>query len=192
MFRRTPLPLSSVLFALLVAGGCAGGQEVTVSYNSESNRTTYKTTDYTVSSVSGSDYGSSKSIAMQAIARCQGVNCTPNRAQLVFTSEGSQRLSLSDVSGEITSDGTEITWSNAEANPDFANLSDDTIIEVTGKFAVVDLKTYQLRQIATASSLSGSIGGQPLSLGPNVQAGLRKLLEKVKQSASGGSSGTTN
>ncbi|MFB6278141.1 MAG: hypothetical protein ABEK75_01410 [Salinibacter sp.] len=111
----------------------------------------------------------------------------------MFSSAGSQRLSLSGVSGEITGDGTEITWSNAEANPDFANLAEDAIVDVTGRFAVVDLQLYQLRQIATASSLSGSIGGQPLTLGSDMQSGLQKLLQKVKRSASGTSSGgTTN
>lgn len=154
---------------------------MTVSYDSESNQTAYRTAEYIVSEVSGSNYGSTVSITLQAIARCRGANCTPNKAQLVFTSEGSGRLSLSGVSGEIVGDGARVSWNNAEANPDFANLAADAIVDVTGQFAVVDLPMHRLRQIATASSLTGSIGGRPLTLGPDVRSGLQKLLKKAKQ-----------
>ena len=183
--------LLPVLLVLLFASGCAGGQQVTTSYDATANRTTYETTRYTVSTVSGSDYGSSKNISMRAVARCKGENCTPDGAQLVFTYQGDQALSLSGVSGEIFADGTKITWSSAEANSDFANLPDGSTVRVTGQFAAIDLPLGQLRQIATATTLRGSIGGQTLTLRSSLQSGLQKLLAKMNQSAPGGASDTT-
>lgn len=187
MPRKTSTLLLRALLGLLAIGGCAGtrgGQTVTVSYDSESNQTTYSAIEYAAFKVSGSEYGSTVSITMQAVAPCRGANCTPDRAQLVFTSEGSERLSLSGVSGEIVGDGTRITWSDAEANPDFASLAENAIVDITGRFAVVDLPVHRPRQIATASALTGSIGGQSLALGSDVQSGLQKLLGKANWSFS--------
>lgn len=188
MLNLKPPLLSPLLFVLLVTSGCAGGQAVTSSYDAAANRTTYETVRYTVYSASGAEYGSSNDISLRATARCENENCTPDSAQLMFAYEGNQQLSLSGVSGQIVADGSRITWSNAEANPDFANLPDGTVIQVTGQFAVIDLPLRQLRQIATATSLSGSIGGQTLTLRSGVQSGLQSLLEKMNRNASGNAS----
>lgn len=177
--------LLSFLLGLLVLGGCAGGQNTTVSYDSDADRTTYETRTYTVSSISGSNYASSKSITVRAIADCQGADCTPEEASLVFTAGGNEQLSLSGVNGRIVADDTEIEWSNADANADFVHRTDDRILQVVGEFATVALSLDQLRQIATASSVDGSIGGQPLNLDSGMQSGLQNLLQKVRPNDSG-------
>lgn len=168
-------------FSLLIVG-CGGGQQATVSYNSSSNRTTYQTRSYTVSSISGANFASSKSITMRAVARCQGTNCTPNQVQLVFSASGNQQLSLSGVDGQLVANGTRITWSSAEASKGLGPVSEDRALNVIGTFASVDLELKQLRTLATATSIKGSIGGQSLNISSGVQSGLQELLRKIPQS----------
>jgi hypothetical protein len=158
---------------------------VSVSYDSEANRTTYETRGYTAASSSAEDFASAKSISVRAIARCVGTECTPNTARLVFRVNGDQKYYLTGVSGNIEADGTKIEWSDAEANADFANLSRDRSVEVRGKFATVDLSFSQVQKIATASSVEGEIGGQSLDLSPGLQNGLQRLLKKSNASSGG-------
>lgn len=182
------MPSRLVLFLLstvLIVGCSGGGQVATVSYDSESNQSTYETKRYTVSNISGSGYGSSRSIRMRVVARCEGENCNPDTAQLVFSIDGSKQYSLSGVSGRIVADETEIQWSNAEANRGFSGLGEGEMVQVLGEFATVDVGIDQLQKMATATSLDGSIGGQSLNLGSNVQSGLQALLQKMQRAPSG-------
>ena len=177
------------LFPIALLVGCAGGQEVTLSYDSESNRSKYETDSYTVSSVSGSGYASSQSISMRVVARCEGKNCRPDTAELVFGIDGSDRLLLSGVSGEIIADDAQIQWSDVEANRGFAGTTQqDDPVRVLGEFATVDVNIDQLQKIATATSLKGSVGGKTLSLGSDVQSGIQTLLQKMRRGTSGSSS----
>jgi PBP1b-binding outer membrane lipoprotein LpoB len=175
------------LVALLVAG-CSGGQEARRSYDPQTGQTTYETQSYTVSTLSGSSIGSSKPISMRAVSRCLGRNCTPSTVELVFSASENQRLQLSGLGGEIVGDDTRIAWSSADAARG-SNIASDQVVNVIGKFAAVDLSVAQLDQIANASSVRGSIGGQSLDLGTGVQAGLRSLLQKI-EGRSSGSEGT--
>ena len=118
---------------------------------------------------------------MRALARCQGTKCTPNRVQLIFSAGGNQQLSLSGVDGEIVADGNQISWSSAEASNSFGNVADNQVLKITGKFAVIGMQLNQLQTIATAESVTGSIGGQPLDISSGVQAGFQELLRKIPQ-----------
>lgn len=153
----------------------------TASYDSSSNRMTYETRAYTVSSVSGSNYGSSKSIDLKAVARCLGEGCTPDQIQLVFSTTGSQRLGLSSMNGEIVADGNRIAWTGPEARNNLGSVTNENIFDIRGTFATVDFDLDQLRTVATASSVEGSIGGQSLDIDSGVQAGFQKLLQKIPQ-----------
>lgn len=97
------------VLALFFVAGCRGSQDVTVSYNSEESTTTYETSTYTVSRISGKNYGGSKSIDLRALARCQGSDCTPNTVQLVFSASGGEELALSGAAGQITADGSTVS-----------------------------------------------------------------------------------
>jgi len=173
-----------LLIALLMTG-CGGGQTAYESYDSDSEKTTYRTRSYTVSTLSGSNIGSSKSISMRAVGQCIGQGCTPTTIQLVFSAGGNQQLQLSGVDGKIVADETRITWSSSDAAQGYTDASDDQIVNVVGTFATVDLSTGEVEQIVSASSVRGQIGGQSLSLGSGVQAGLRSLMQKMEGSASG-------
>jgi hypothetical protein len=180
-----------LLFCTVVLAGCGAGQVATVSYDSGSDQSTYETRRYTVSTLSGGNYGSRQSIRMRVLAQCEGKNCTPDTAQLVFSADASEKLSLSGVNGRISADETEIRWSNAEANRGFAGRNRNDIIQVLGEFATVDIDVDQLRAMASATSLEGSIGGQSLNLDADVQSGLQTLLRKMRQAQSGGTSSNT-
>ena len=177
-----------LLLCAVVLAGCGGGQVATVSYDSESNQSTYETKRYTVSTMSDGNYGSRQSIRMRVVAQCEGQNCTPNTAQLVFRADASKQLFLSGVNGRISADGTEIRWSNAEANRSFAGRNRNELVKVLGEFATVDIGFGQLEAMASTASLEGTIGGQSLNLDADVQSGIQTLLRKMRQARSGDNS----
>jgi len=100
--------------------------------------------------------------------------------QFVFSATGNQRLQLSGLDGQIVADGTRITWSTNDAAEGYQNPSEEQAINVVGRFAAVDVSLDQLSQIATASSVDGSIGGQSLRLGSGIQTSFRTLLQKIE------------
>lgn len=171
---------------LLLAGsllaGC-GSPGATVTYAPSSDQTTYRTRSYTVSQISGANFASAKSINLRAIGRCQGQNCTPESVQLVFSASGNSSLSLTGLDGEITADGTQIDWSSAEAGQSHTASDDDQMVNVVGTFATVELSLAQLEEIATASTVQGSIGGTSLDLSSGIQSGFRSLLQKIRGSS---------
>lgn len=178
---------SLLVLAGLLLVGCGGSQPVTVSYDADQNQTTYETRSYTVVSTSGSNYATSKSIEMRAVARCSGENCTPDAVKFFFATSGSEQMALAGLGGQITADGATFEWTGAEAGTNVSGSgADDEMIEVVGTFAVVDLRLDQVRRMASASSLSGSIGGMSLRLDSNVQSGLQELIRKIYGEPSGG------
>jgi hypothetical protein len=182
---RTSRFVPLFVLALFFVAGCRGSQDVTVSYNSEKNTTTYKTGPYTVSRTSSENYGGSKSIDLRAVARCQGSNCSPSTVQLVFSASGGEELALSGAGGKITADGSTVSWTSAEAGKAFSTMSRDQVNRVIGQFAAVELTLNQVEQIATASSIRGSIGGMSLNLRSGVQSGFQKLLQKIRRGGDG-------
>lgn len=176
----------SVLLVCLFAVGCAGGPKATVSYDAEQNRTTYETRSYTVATGGSNSYGSSKSIDMQVVARCEGTDCSPDSANLVFSASGSETLSLSGVDGKIEAEDVSVSWTSAEVSRGFSNrVSNNEMIEVVGRFAVVTLSLDQLRQVASASPVKGTIGGMRLRFGSGVKSGMQALLRKIDQQGTG-------
>lgn len=171
------------LLALLLVAGC-GGSGATMSYEPSSDQTTYRTRSYTVSSISGANFASAKSINLRAVGRCQGQNCTPESVQLVFSASGNSALSLSGLEGEIVANGTTIEWTSSEAGQASADVGDDELINVVGNFATVDVSLSQLEQIATASSVEGTIGGTSLNLNRGIQSGFQNFLQKIRSGSS--------
>jgi len=171
-----------VLLAAVLLPGCKSTSETTVSYDADANRTTYETRSYTVSSISGGNFASSKTIDMRAVARCRGRDCTTQSAQLIFTASGNQELSLSGVNGQIVADGSRvIAWTSEEAGEGYTRDASDEVVSVIGRFAAIDAKSKQLSRIASASSVEGTIGGQTFRLGSGVQSGLQSLLQRMEK-----------
>ena len=177
--RSLNLSVLSLLPALLIVG-CGGAQTAYQSYDSDSRETTYRTRSYTVSTLSGSNIGSSKSINMRAIGQCIGRGCTPSTVQLVFSGSGNQQLQLSGLDGEIVADDVRINWSSRDAAEGYTRPLDDQAINVVGKFASIDVSVDEVNQIVDASSVRGRIGGQSLNIGSGVKAGLKSLVQKMR------------
>lgn len=174
------------LFAFFFAVGCAGGPEVTVSYDAERNRTIYETRSFTISRGSGNSYGSSKTIDMEAVAYCRGPDCSPGTVELVFSASGGEALSLSGTGGEIEADGVVVTWTSAEASKGVSESRSNTeMYRAVGEFAVVPISLDQLREITSASSVKGTIGGMRLQFRSGVRSGLQALLRKIDQQGAG-------
>ena len=171
--------LAPSVFMLLLFCGCGSTQQVDVSYDADANKTSYQTRSYTVSSFSGASLGSSKSISLRAIAQCLGKECTPERIQLVFSAGGSQELSLSGLDGEIVAGNQRITWSGKEASTGGVPSANNRVINVVGRFAVVDITLDEAEAIYSASNLQGSIGGTNLDLGTGVKSGIHNLLQNM-------------
>lgn len=178
--------MGALLVVLLVVG-CSGSQGIQVTYDGQSNQTTYKTDSYVVSTLSGGGIADSKSIEMQTIARCRGPDCTPTAAQLVFSASGNQELYLSGTGGQISANDTRVSWNSRSAGithvPTRGSNELRGALTVVGKFASVEVPLEKLTQIAEASSVEGSIGGVSLALDSSVQAGLRNLVRKVRGGA---------
>lgn len=174
--------LAFLFLLCLFVAGCGGtGEVATASYEASSDRMTYETRSYTVSTVSGSNYASSKSIKMKAVARCLGQGCTPDQIQLVFSTAGNQELGFSSMNGELVADGNRTAWTGGEARNNLGSVTNDQIFDIRGSFATVDLTLDRFRIIATASSVEGSIGGKSLDIDSGVQAGFQKMLQKIPQ-----------
>ncbi len=184
--KRNARIAGSILFACLLVVGCAGGPEATVSYDAEQNRTVYETRPSTVARGGSGSYGSSKSIDMQAVARCKGANCKPDTVELVFSASGSEALSLSGTGGVIEADGVVVNWTSAEASRGIPESPSNTeMFRATGDFAVVPVSLEQVREITQASSVRGKIGGMRLQFGTGEKSKLRALLRKIEQQSDG-------
>ena len=168
-----------LLIAILIAG-CGGGQTAFQSYDSDSGQTTYRTRAYTVSTISGANIGSSKSISLRARGQCRGRGCTPSTLQLIFSASGNQELQMSGLDGRIVADDARITWSSREAARGQAGMANNRVITAIGRFAAVDVSLRQVKQVAQASSVEGVIGGRSLRIGEGVQTGLQTLVRKIE------------
>ena len=184
--RSTALLL---LIALLIAG-CGGGQAAFQDYDADSGQTTYRTRAYTVSTLSGANIGSSKSISLRARGQCTGRGCTPSTLQLIFSASGNQELQMSGLDGRIVADDARITWSSREAAQGQAGLTNDRVITAIGQFAAIDVSLQQAEQVAAAGSVEGVIGGRSLRIGEGVQTGLQTLLRKIKGTPARSKAGT--
>lgn len=177
-----------LLVPALFTVGCSASNKATVSYDSEEDQTTIETRSYKVSTISGSSYGSQSTIDVRAVARCRGQGCSPRKAKLVFIAPTDKEISFSGVGGEIVADGSRVArWTTREAGRsgiDAGSLAGgETSITAYGEFAAIILQTDQLKQIAQASNVEGTIGGKPLRFGSSVKKGLKSLAQKM-QSAS--------
>lgn len=166
----------------LLLVGCGDVKEVVSTYDSEENQTTYETRSYTVSGTelgSGITSSGAKSVTLQAIARCEGANCTPQNVRLTFSTKGSARLNVTGAGGELVADSKRVVWTSDEAGGR-PSRGGGRIYEVQGIFATVDLRLSEFEQIATASKVKGTVGGKTLEFDADVRSGFRTLLRELQ------------
>lgn len=174
-----------LLIPTLFLFGCSAPNNAIISYDSEKNRTTIETRSYNVSTISGINYGSQSTIDVRAVARCFGKGCAPQKAKLIFIAPTDKELSFSGVGGEIVADGSQIArWNTREAGRAGINrgslTAGETGITAFGEFAAITLKTNQLRKIAQASDVNGTLGGKALRFGGGVKKGLKRLAQNME------------
>lgn len=172
----------AIIPLVLLLMGCGGAKQVVTRYDSEENRTTYKTKSYTVSGTelgSGLTGSSTRSVTLRAIARCEGVNCTAQNVRLMFSTKGNAKLNVTGAGGELVADNQRITWTSDEAGGR-PSRGGGRIYEVQGIFATVDVGLSEFEQIATASTVEGTVGGKALDFDADVQSGFQKLLREMR------------
>jgi hypothetical protein len=145
-----------------------------MSYDASNDQTTFRSGSMTVAQAMGSGF-SSTSLVLNAMAKCAGRDCRPERVRLSFSVNGSSDFALSDRTVSITADDETFTWSNEEQ----WNSSEDVSVS-TGRIVAVPLPISDLTTIANASSLTGRLGSTPLDLGGRVQSKLKEFVQTVK------------
>lgn len=166
--------LTLLLFA--VAAGC-GGTGATVSYDTSANQTVFETPPLTVKQdLTGSSYGATP-LRMQVRAECEGKGCTPQTAQLTFSADGSTEYTFSNRSVSITADDEEYNWNNEQSWRDSRDVQTRSALVLKVALPLSDLK-----QIAKASSLSGSVANMPVNL-EGTQASLKDFVSKAENPA---------
>ena len=186
--RRVPLtmrmrPMRTLLLGVfwilcgLMVGCATTSQPVTVSYDTDSGRTVYETTQMQLGDIDVAT-GLSKEIEfqVQAVGECRGQDCAPSKYELAFAKRGTQPVQLRgrDVSLEI---GTEtITWDD----PQNREVDRGTKIR-SGTFARVELTSKQLSTLAGASEVTGTVGGLRFELPYEEREPLRTLLSRIEE-----------
>lgn len=170
--RLTKTILSVVLScAMFTACGTTG---TSVSYDASKGQTVYESGEMSVAQMDAA-VGSGSSIVMQAVATCEGQNCTPDRAQLVFSVRGRNEVALARRSISIVADGVEYAAQDANewGGRGDISFSDEPVVEV-------DLSLSALEQIANASSLSARLGNTSLNVGDGDQEELRTFVQTAQ------------
>lgn len=157
MHRFHHIFLLPLTFAL--AFGCASSGGATKTYNESDNKTTYRSGTIGVGRVSSGGYGGNTSLTVRAVSECSGRSCTPNAVRLTFTVDGE----TSDVglSGRRT---FSVSTDESEYEYEQVTMYDGRIQKSEGRLLTVEVPISDLEQIATATSINGTIGGLSLNL----------------------------
>ncbi|MFB6249721.1 MAG: hypothetical protein ABEL97_14240 [Salinibacter sp.] len=182
--RLLSLVTSLLFFFLFVAGCGTTGPSTSVSYEASDNQTNFQTGTMTVGRLGASGYGSNTSILLNAQAQCSGRNCTPERARLSFLIQGSSSdVAISNRSVSLVADGKEYAHRSAV---DWRSQEDIRMSQ--GRIASLTLPLSALSQIANASSLSGRLGSNKLSLDRGVRTKLKQFVQTMRNPAANTSS----
>lgn len=171
----------AVLFlcALFVVG-CASQREV-ASFDASAGRMEYETSEMIIiRRISRSGYGDASSIALQGTARCEGKNCTPEVARLMFSVRGNTGVNFQDRTIRLVADGEQYEWKDFMAPQQEEVFTQSS---VTGQIGGVRVRLSQLEQIANASSVEGSIGNRSFEIGDSQKAELRHFLSAMRNPA---------
>lgn len=168
--------LFSAVISLFLIAGCAANAGSISEYDDSSGRTLYQTATTTVAQGATDSFASASSITMQAMASCDGRGCTPERASIVFSVEGSSKLTLSNRTLTISFDGEEKSWENRTSG----RRRNTQIGRTEGRLAKVVMPISDLEEISSASSLAGSLGEKSLNLG-SAQSELQRFVASIRE-----------
>ena len=176
MTNRRLRSCATVLAAFFVLSltACSGSGELAEkSYNPTANRTVYEAKPISFTSTRmQSGLGKNRSLAMKAVATCQGRDCIPNQVELVFSTSSNSSIFLTNRSVSLSTGDETYEW---EERRDTDSFEGETVI---GRITSITLTTEQLKNIAIARTLDCSIGGAPFQLSFKDRRPLRQLTEK--------------
>lgn len=164
------------LLVLLLCGisfGC-GSSGPTTSYDSEKNETVYKSDRMIVGEVSSGGLGSNANIMMRAVGDCDGLHCTPNSFELIFSVRGNSEVGFPNRALAITADGEDYSYGSKihQGSSEALQVSRTKNLSLEVPFA-------ELEQIATASTVEAYFGGMSINLA-EVQPNLRDFISLVE------------
>jgi len=176
-----PRPRTVLLWvaALALCAGCAHQRPI-ATYKAASNTTMYRSRLITVAQrLSDQGYGNSSSMTMQALARCQGRNCTPDVVRLMFSTAGNTGVVFEDRTIRLSADGKSYTWK------DQIPLRRRGVREQTtsGQIAGVRLRLSGLERIVNATSVTGRVGGRAIEIDDHGREKLRRFLDAIRSPA---------
>lgn len=163
------------LVAVIMVGCSSGGKEI-ARYDSNRDRMIYQTGTITVAQGATRSFASATSVTLQALAHCKGKACTPDKASLIFSVEGTSDLTLSDRTLTIRSDGQEWTWENKSTG----YRRNSQIGRTEGRLAKVTMPVSDLGQMVNGSSITGSLGDKSLNL-RGARSALRDFATAIRQ-----------
>lgn len=166
------------LLAALFIAGCAGSSgSVKISYDEESSKTTYETSEMRLDGfqMSSGLKQTENRYYVQVSGSCEGKDCVPSRYTLDFIKEGPQPVQIGgrNVTLEI---GTEVMrWED----PQSRNVSQTSTIR-SGVFASVEVSSKQLSTIGASSKVSGTVGGEQFTIPHRNRSAIRALLSRLE------------
>jgi len=166
---------------LALIAGCGGTSVVTASYDASDNQMVYEMDRVTVARGASESAGyasqSNVAIVIKGAAQCRGRDCTPGEVRLSFLVDGKTRdFSISDRRVSITADGEKFEWGQEE---EWNRVEDVRDVGSSGHLMTVPIPYSDVKQIATASSVSGLLGSRSLDMN-SVQSRLQDFLREVE------------
>jgi hypothetical protein len=148
---------------------------VVVNYDASDNQTVYRAPSIRIPiEVRGSGYGSQfNQLRMNLQAECTGRECQPSEATMTLSTGGSSELYLGDRTLLIQADDEQFEWPDPQGNRQ--NQPERVVGMIVQLTAGID----QLRAMATADRLSGTIGSVVLDFDARSQQRLRDYLTRM-------------
>jgi hypothetical protein len=175
MIHRLPAYAAIAALAIGLVGCATTERPVRVNYNASQNETTYRANSIRIPiEVRGSGYGSQfNQLRMSLFAECSGRDCQPSMATMTLATGGSSELYMGDRTLVINADDEQFEWpdprGNRESQPE----------QVVGMVAQMSVSVDQLKAMATADALSGTIGSVVLDFGSRSQQRIRDYLVRM-------------
>ena len=167
----------AVLAVLVVSWiGCTStSRPVLVDYNASQNETTYRANSIRIPiEVRGSGYGSQfNQLRMSLNASCSGRDCQPSMVTMTLSTGGSSDLYMGERTLVISADDERFEW------PDPRGNRENQPEQVVGMVVQITIDVEQLRAMALAESLSGTIGSVNLEFGTRSQERIRDYLARM-------------
>lgn len=167
-----------VLIVGIALAGCGSGTRALVEseYNDNRNVTTYEAKRITIGFDGGGmgTYGGRQNIELRVSASCEGQQCRPSAVKVLFYTNSSTPLYISDRSVVFEADSETYEW---EKNPNERRATETG--RVVGKIVEVTMTPEQLVQFARAERVNGQLGSIRFNLSFNKRKPLRMLAQRI-------------